>query len=104
MTTESKLYIFGEAAYFKNEDEKAEAKKYLEFWRKQLSHKLNRDYVKGEIIDEYWGERGPEFSGLLSQTSWLYIKVSVKINFRFEVDDFNNFFPVRCLGEVTPKG
>jgi len=88
------VYFFGEKASFTNEKEKIEAKEYLDRWKDNLLKKLYTDCYSAEIVDSQTGVRPPEYSGCLCITSWMWLKVAVRIKFQFETEG-NDFYNLR---------
>lgn len=76
---------FGECAYWRDEKEKIEAKTYLEFWKKNLLFKLQRDSFVIEIVDEQWIERPPEIVSMLAQYGTIGLKLHLKADFHYEL-------------------
>ena len=78
---------FGEMAYFTegNEEETAEAKKYLELWKKFLLARLSRDSFMVRVKDEQWGERPAWMCGMLNQQAAMTLKLCLEADFRYEL-------------------
>ena len=72
---------FGEIAEF-TEDEREEAKQYLELWKKFLLRKLSRDSYNVVVKDEQWGERTV---GYLAQTNIMYLKLYIEADWHYEL-------------------
>lgn len=83
---QTSIHYFGESACFGNDEEKKQAKIYLELWKFFFIAKHYRECVSVEIIDEQWIERDPQFDGILAQRAWLSLKLGVKIKFKFEIN------------------
>jgi len=82
---------FGESAFYDegNNETKEEARKYLEFWKKNLIFKLERDSFKIKILDEQWGERISIYSFSSSNKAYLYLKIFVEADFNYELGKLN---------------
>lgn len=79
MTNKDKY--FGEIAEF-TEDERDEAKLYLQSWRKFLLRKLSRDSYGVVVKDEQWGERP---IACLAQRSMMYLKLNIEADWYYEL-------------------
>lgn len=77
------LKMFGETAIF-TELERDEARSYLNSWKKYLLRRLNRDCYNLKIIDEQWGEIPAHFSGVLCQTTTLYLKIIIEFEWNYD--------------------
>jgi len=78
---------FGEIATYpeNDEEEKKEAKKYLESWKKFLLRRLKRDSFDVMIVDEQWGIREAHLSGMLAQNESMYLKLCLESEFNYEL-------------------
>jgi|GEM_PF-4276920 len=74
------LKFYAEYAYYKNSEEKEEAKIYLTLWKKFYLRKLGKQV---EYVNEQWVDR--EDLGTLAQYSSLALKFCVK-------DEKNNVY------------
>lgn len=81
------LKLFGEYALFED-NEKDEARSYLNSWKKFLIRSLQRDSYDVRIIDEQWGEIPGHMMSSLSQRSSLYLKIVIEFDWHFS--DGNN--------------
>ncbi len=81
------LHFFGEYVQFHDGDkaEEEEARLYLTLWKKYLVQKLNKDCYRVEIVDEKWGGRDPMMISCLAQHRQIYLKLGIKVAFKFEV-------------------
>jgi hypothetical protein len=79
--------FFGEYFSYQegNEQEKEEAKTYLNLWKKNLLRKLHRDSFHCEIKDEQWGEKPAYLSGCLAQNATMYLKLYLKAKWDYEL-------------------
>lgn len=79
--------FFGEMACFDEKDEasKQEAKTYLELWKKFLLARLKRDSFKVTVKEEQWGERPAYLDGMLNQRAWMYLKLCLEADFKYEL-------------------
>lgn len=59
------------------EEEKEEAKSYLNLWKKFTLRRLKKRHPSVELIDEQVIERGPEYSGPLSEQGTIAIKLCI---------------------------
>ncbi len=86
------LHFFGEKASYTpgNKEEEEKAKTYLDLWKHFLVTNLSKECYSVEIVDTQYGKRDAAFSGALSLKECLWIKVAVKIEFRFEIPPLGN--------------
>ncbi len=82
------IHIFGECAYYTNEQEEIEAKNYLEYWKNNLLKKLSRDTFEVVLIEQQFVKRDPSIRGCLSIQTQIALKITCKIKFKFEVDQY----------------
>jgi hypothetical protein len=78
---------FGEIARYPthSEEEKEEAKKYLELWKKFLLRRLSRDSFNVMVVDEQWGIREAYLDGSLAQNENMYLKLCLESDFNYEL-------------------
>lgn len=81
MTEKIKMF-FGEYAHI-NENEKDEARSYLNSWKKFLLRRLHRDSYNVRIIEEQWGEVPAHFMGALCLQSKLYLKLFIELEWKY---------------------
>lgn len=77
------LKIFGESSLIE-ENEKDEARSYLNSWKKYLLRRLKRDSYDVKVIEEQWGEIPAHFIGVLCQRSSLYLKIIIEFEWHYE--------------------
>jgi len=75
---------FGEVVHYE-EHEEEEAKQYLESWKKFLLRRLTRDSYDVKVIDETWVQRPPEYSGCLSHTYSMALKLALEAVWHYEL-------------------
>lgn len=88
MTDNRSKKFFGEAAFYGSEQEKEEARKYLEFWKKNLLFKLRRDSYEVKIIDEQWIERDPMYVSALADYGTISLKLCLEADFYYELGKY----------------
>jgi hypothetical protein len=81
---------FGESAFYPegNLIERENAKVYLEFWKKNLIYKLQRDSFDIVIFDEQWIERPAFICGMLAQNASLGLKLCLEADFHYELKPY----------------
>lgn len=79
--------FFGEnACYIEGDEEgKSKAKMYLELWKEFLIERLRKDSFSVVLHDEQWGEIPAYLSGCMNPRCWMYLKVCLKSEFRYEL-------------------
>ena len=76
------LKLFGEYALIE-ENEREEARSYLNSWKKYLLRRLRRDTYNVKIIDEQWGETPAHFISILAQRPALYLKIIIEFEWSY---------------------
>lgn len=81
------VYVFGECALFATEEEEKEARIYLEYWKKNLLRKFRGETYTLSVLEkgEEWGTRPPHLVGPLCINSILYLKIRVRVEFKFSL-------------------
>lgn len=78
--------FFSESVKF-NEDEREEAKTYLESWKKFLLRRLKRDSFHLKLLDEVWGERPAHLDGCLNFEHLMFLKLAVMADWDYCVGE-----------------
>lgn len=76
--------FFGEMCFFK-EEEREEAKCYLNSWKKFLLRKLIKDSYDVKIINEQWGENPAYLNGMMNQMPLMYLKLFIEADWHYEL-------------------
>jgi hypothetical protein len=76
------LKLFGESAII-TDNEKEEARSYLNSWKKYLLRRLHKDSHFVKVIDEQWGEIPAHSMGVLCQTSSIYLKMIIEFEWQY---------------------
>jgi predicted nucleotidyltransferase len=80
------LKLFGESAIIRD-DERDEARSYLNSWKKYLLRRLIKDSYAVKVVDEQWGEIPAHFMGMLAQNSKLYLKLIIEFDWLYTSED-----------------
>lgn len=94
MKKDESLKFFGEVAYYRitEENGKAEAQAYLNFWKKNLLFKLKRDSFQFELVDETWTTRNPEHIGcFMNSLCSLSLKICLKGSFNYDLENMSSY-------------
>ena len=78
---------FGEVAYYKegDEEEKKKAKEYLEFWKKNLILKLQKDSFNVKIQDEQWTQRPSHVISMFNPYAAIGLKLCIIGEWNYEI-------------------
>lgn len=91
------IHYFGESTFYSTCEEEKEARKYLEYWKKNLIKKINRDTFSAKIVNEQFIVRDPIFMGYLCTHYGLSLKLTIEIEFRFEESSFSSYLGPNTL-------
>ena len=66
-----------------DDNERDEARSYLNYWKKYLLRRLGNECYNVKVLEEHWGEIPPHFMGSLAQRSKIYLKLVIEYEWKY---------------------